>query len=235
MMNDRLRRLLCLVLSLVLLALPMVGQASMFSVLMAEEELVNQALAPVLESRVRDEAGLLTPEQQREVAQRIYDFQQATGMDFLLITTQKGIGGLDAETYVETYYHNGYGLDAQQSGIAYFIDMDKGYHLLTAFGRMEEVMTQERLEYAVNRSSDMLSESCYDVAVLDMIHVAELFYLQDYPAETPPPQPTPLTTGDVDLPEVASGSPISELPAVSSILLFLATIVSTVFSVLTQF
>ena len=68
-----------------------------------------------------------------------------------------------------------------------------------------------------------------------MIHVAELFYLQDYPAETPPPQPTPLPTGDVDLPEVVSGSPISELPTVASILMFLATIVSTVFSVLTQF
>lgn len=234
-MNDHMRRLLSLALSLMLLALPLAGHASMFTALMAAEKRMDEALAPVLETRVRDEAGLLTESQQQEVAQRIYDFQQTTGMDFVLITTRQGLGGLDAETYVETLYQNGYGLDDQQSGIAFFVDMEKGYHLLSAFGRMEEVMTQERLEYTVNRSSDMLSEACYDVAVLDTIHVAERFYQQDYPAETPPPGPTPLPAGDVGLPVAVNGSPISELPTVSSVLLFLTTIVSTVISVLTQF
>ena len=238
-MKDPMRRLICLALSLVILVLPIASQASMFSVLMAEKELVNEALAPVLETRVRDEADLLTERQQQEVAQRIYDFQQITGMDFVLITTRQGIGGLDAETYVETLYKNGYGLDDQQSGIAFFVDMEKGYHLLTAFGRMEEVMTQERLEYVVNRSSDMLSEACYDLAVLDTIHVAELFYQQDYPAETPQPAPsptpTPLPTGDVDTPPLVSSSPLSELPTAASVLLFLTSIVSALISVLTQF
>ncbi|MBO5500627.1 MAG: TPM domain-containing protein [Clostridia bacterium] len=234
-MYQRLQRLLCLWLCAMMLLLPISGQAAMLHAL-NNQPAASDALASVLETRVLDEAKLLTASEQREVAQRIVEFQQNTGMDFVLITTSEGFGDLSTETYAETFYRDGgYGFDDRHSGIAYLIDLNANYHLLTTFGQMEDCMTNERMEHAVNMSGEFLYEEWYAEAVLELLYIVEDYYWQDYPQGAVAAEPTPVPTGDVAISPVVNSSPLSELTTVTSILLFLTSTVSALISVLTQF
>ena len=67
-------RLLCLCLSLMLLILPVASHASMLQALSAAQPGSEEA-ASVLESRVLDEAGLLSLTEKVEIAERILTFQ----------------------------------------------------------------------------------------------------------------------------------------------------------------
>lgn len=238
MMRQRLRRSLCLCLSVMLLLLPMIGHASAINAL-KDDQLgeKQQALASVLETRVLDEAGLLTATEKFHVARQILAFQQNTGMDFVLLTTSEGIGDQSADAYVESFYDDGgFGLDEYNSGFAYFIDMDEGYHHLTTTGRMTECMTDERLEYAIDASGELLSDGLYADAVLEMLRITETFYLQDHPdgaVPTAAPTATPDATAVVT--PGLSSTYTSNLPSVAAVLLFLTSIVSTLASLLTQF
>lgn len=227
-------RLLCLCLSLMLLILPVASHASMLQALSAAQPGSEEA-ASVLESRVLDEAGLLSLTEKVEIAERILTFQQLTGMDFVLLTTSEGIGDASSDTYVEDFYANGgYGLDDNSSGLAYFINMKDSYHHLTTNGRMTECMTDERLEYVIDAGTALLSDSQYADAVLEMIRMTETFYLQDYQNATSLPEPTDAPAGNGTAPAV-NNAPLSNIPSAATILLFLTSIVSTVISVLTQF
>lgn len=232
MMRQRLRRSLCLCLSVMLLLLPMAGHASAINVLnddpLGEKQ---QALASVLKTRVLDEAGLLSATEKSLMARQILAFQQNTGIDFVLLTTSEGIGDQSADAYLESFYDDGgFGLDEYSSGIAYFIDMDQGYHHLCTTGRMTECMTDERMEYVIDASGELLNDGLYADAVLEMLRTTETFYLQDHPEGA---VPTPVTTAMVT-PGLSSAY-ISTLPSVAAVLLFLTSIVSTIASLLTQF
>ena len=95
---------------------------------------------------------------------------------------------------------------------------------------MTECMTDERMEYVIDASGELLNDGLYADAVLEMLRTTETFYLQDHPEGA---VPTPVTTAMVT-PGLSSAY-ISTLPSVAAVLLFLTSIVSTIASLLTQF
>lgn len=230
-MNRPLHRLFCL--CLILFLIPATGQAAVFNALDVDQAQSMNEIVPVLETRVLDEAMLLSASEQIRVAQQIAAFQKNTGMDFVLLTTSVGIGDQASDVYVETFYNEGdYGLDEHCSGIAYFIDMNEGYHHLTTTGLMVDCMSDERMDYAIDMGGELLSEGRYADAVLEMLRTIETFYLQDYPEGAQQTETTSVSGTD---PSATQETSISQLPSTAAVMLFLTSIVSVVTSMLTQF
>ncbi|MBQ8149101.1 MAG: TPM domain-containing protein [Clostridia bacterium] len=133
-------------------------------------------------SRIRDDADLFTAEEEAAIAQRIRQFQQSTGMDFVVMTSRKSHPGLTATQLADDYYdYGGFGLDAENSGVAYFIDMAERYHYLTTSGHMINVMTDTRIASAITSTTGYLSGGRYADAVLEMIRIVENYHRKGVP------------------------------------------------------
>ena len=133
-------------------------------------------------SRIRDDADLFTAEEEAAIAQRIRQFQQSTGMDFVVMTSRKSHPGLTATQLADDYYdYGGFGLDAENSGVAYFIDMAERYHYLSTTGHMIDVMTDARIASAIESTTSYLSGGRYADAVLRMIDIVEDYYRRGIP------------------------------------------------------
>ena len=133
-------------------------------------------------SRIRDDADLFTPAEETELAQRIASFQKATGMDFVLMTSKKSHDGISAQQLADDFYdYGGYGLDEENSGIAYYIDMYERYHYLSTTGAMIDYMTDERISTAINNNTRYLSGGQYAQAAINMMDMVENYYRKGIP------------------------------------------------------
>ena len=133
-------------------------------------------------SRIRDDADLFTPMQEEQLAQRIAEFQKDTGMDFVLLTSNHSHNGLSAQQLTDDFYdYGGYGLDAENSGVAYFIDMYERYHYISTTGQMIDYMTDERIDSAINNNTRYLKGGQYAQAALNMIDMVEDCYRRGIP------------------------------------------------------
>ncbi len=153
-----------------------------------EAPVQNQTTAVVLPdvsadaSRIRDDADLFTAQEEEQIAQRIREFQQKTGMDFVVMTSRKSHPGLTAVELADDYYdYGGFGLDAENSGVAYFIDMAERYHYLSTTGHMIDVMTDSRINSAISDTTSYLSSGRYASAVLRMIDIVENYHRKGIP------------------------------------------------------
>jgi len=233
-MKKQWLRLLSLCLCLVLtFALPATGQAAALNALLAagEEtsEPVSSAVASVLETRIHDDANLLTPEEEIRIAERILLFQQKTGMDFVVLTSAEAHEGQSTQQVTEDFYdYGGYGLDEENSGIAYFIDMYEYYHHLTTTGKMIPCLTDQRLEAVIDAGGQWIGEGDYAEGILEVIDRIEGYYLTDFPAQ-------PQSDASIPAAPIVHADFLTNLPIVAEILLFLTNTAYILISVLTQF
>ena len=130
--------------------------------------LVSGAFA--LEARVFDRAGLFTAAEKQRLTEEIQSFQQETGMDFVVVTSSEPHGNASAQQIADEFYdQGGFGLDEENSGILYYIDMDDRYHYLSTTGKMIDYMTDERIADAIDGVTPLLSSRDYAGAVMEMI------------------------------------------------------------------
>ncbi|MBE5794165.1 MAG: TPM domain-containing protein [Clostridiales bacterium] len=133
-------------------------------------------------SRIRDDANLFTSEQEIKIAERIAQFQKNTGMDFVVMTSKKSHEGLSAMQLADDFYdYGGYGLDEENSGVAYYIDMYERYHYISTTGQMIDYMTDERIDSAINNNTRYLSGGQYAQAAMNMIDMVEDCYRRGIP------------------------------------------------------
>ncbi len=150
---------------------------------------VSATAVPVVQSdlsstapHIRDLADLFTPAQEEMIEERIAKFQASTGMDFVVMTSDKPHPGMTAQHLADDYYDYGnFGLDAENSGIAYYIDMDERYHYLSTTGQMINYMTDARIDTAIDRNTSYLSSGQYANAVLNMMDLVEGYYRKGIP------------------------------------------------------
>ena len=121
-------------------------------------------------SGVVDSADVFTEQEELQIEQWIAQFQSQTNMDFVMYTSATPHPGKSGMAVGQDFYdYNGYGLDEQNSGILYFIDMAERYPYLITTGKMIDYMTDERLDVVLNvitndlRNGDFLN-SVYDAA-----------------------------------------------------------------------
>ncbi|MBR4068965.1 MAG: TPM domain-containing protein [Clostridia bacterium] len=154
-----------------------------------QEPAVTDAPAPVAlpdasadTSRIRDDADLFTAAEEVQIAQRIAQFQKNTGMDFVVMTSNRPHEGISAVQLADDFYdHGGYGLDEENSGVAYHIDMYDRYHYISTTGAMIDYMTDERIDTAINSNSRYLTGEMYAQGALNMIDMAERYYRSGIP------------------------------------------------------
>ncbi len=133
-------------------------------------------------SRIRDDANLFSSQEETQLAQRIAQFQQNTGMDFVIMTSDRPHEGLSAQQLADDYYdYGGFGLDEENSGVAYYIDMNERYHYLSTTGAMIDYMTDDRIDSVINRTGRYLSSGQYAEAAQNMIDLVEGYYRQGIP------------------------------------------------------
>lgn len=159
------------------------------SIHMQQETVATDAPVPVVlpdasadTSRIRDDADLFTAAEEVQIAQRIAQFQKNTGMDFVVMTSNRPHEGISAAQLADDFYdYGGYGLDEENSGMAYYIDMYERYHYISTTGAMIDYMTDERIDNAIENNTHYLSAKMYAKGALNMIDVAERYYRSGIP------------------------------------------------------
>lgn len=122
-------------------------------------------------SRVVDNAGLFSADEEAALYGLITDFQQETGMDFVIYTSEDAHEeGRQAAIADDFYDYGGYGLDEEASGILYFIDMYERIPYISTTGVMIDYMTDERIDAAHEASYDFLASGQYADAAAQMIY-----------------------------------------------------------------
>lgn len=130
------------------------------------------------EDRVFDRAGLFTASEVQELEQEIQSFQEATGMDFVIVTSNESHKGSAQQIADAFYEQGGFGLDEEKSGILYYIDMDDRYHYLSTTGAMIDYMTDARIENAIDEVTRYLSAGAYAQGASQMISIVRQ-YIRD--------------------------------------------------------
>lgn len=125
--------------------------------------------------RVFDRAGLFTASEIQELEQEIQSFQEATGMDFVILTSSESHDGSAQQVADEYYDQGGFGLDEEKSGILYYIDMDDRYHYLSTTGAMIDYMTDARIENAIDEVTRYLSAGAYAQGASQMISIVRQY------------------------------------------------------------
>ena len=122
--------------------------------------------------RIFDQADLLTSGQEAGLQDAIAKFQQDTGMDFVLVTTDQAHGDVSQESIADDYYNKyGFGLDEEHSGALYYIDMYEREHYLSTTGKMIDIMTDERIGRAISSVQPYLTNRDYAGGVSSMLSI----------------------------------------------------------------
>lgn len=127
-------------------------------------------LAQAENTRIIDAAGLFSAEEEAALSQTITRFQDETGMDFVICTSDS-YHSESLQTLADDLYDNGgYGLDEDASGVLYFIDMYERIPYLSTTGAMIDYLTDERISAAHEASYDFLASGQYACAAEQMIY-----------------------------------------------------------------
>ncbi len=134
------------------------------------------ALAATPGGRVFDNAGLFTASEEREITDAITAFQQATGMDFVVLTNDDEQEEDSQQKVADDFYdQGGFGLGSENSGALYYIDMYNRQEYLSTTGAMIDYMTDARIELALDQSNPNLRAGRYAAAALAMIAKVQEF------------------------------------------------------------
>lgn len=136
----------------------------------------NGALAAVTQTRIFDRAGLFTSAQKETIANAIADFQKATKMDFVVVTSNEAHGDASQQAIADSFYDKGgFGLDTEHSGMLYYIDMYERQEYISTTGAMIDYLTDERISQALDQGYPLLHSGLYADAVLAQIAKATQF------------------------------------------------------------
>lgn len=120
--------------------------------------------------RVYDGADLFTGSEEAALEAEIARFQEETGMDFVVVTSDEE--QKDGEQYRaadEFYIHGNFGLDSEDSGVLYYIDMYNRYQYLYTRGQMIDYLTGSRIDAATGGSQSLLAQGDYVGAVEEIM------------------------------------------------------------------
>lgn len=109
------------------------------------------------DTRVFDQAGLLTEQEAEDLEGRVSDLRARMKMDVVLVTTDDA-GRRDSRSYADDFYDNhGFGTGSDASGVLFLIDMDNREIYISTTGMMIRHLTDQRI--------DSILDNCYDYMV----------------------------------------------------------------------
>ena len=121
-------------------------------------------------ARVYDMADLFSAQEEKELEEAIARFQEETGMDFVIVTSDEPVEDGEQHRAADEFYIRGdFGLDAEGSGALYYIDMYNRYHYLYTRGEMIDYLTGARIDAAIDGGKSLLAQGDYVGAALEMM------------------------------------------------------------------
>ncbi len=131
------------------------------------------------DTKVVDEAGLLTSEEEAELQKRLYEIAEEYQSD-VVVATVNSCEGMDVQSFTDLYYYrNGYGYGAEIDGIILLVSMqERRFHLATR-GSAIDTFTDYGLEVIDNEITPYLSEGEYAEAFEKFADLAEDFLEED--------------------------------------------------------
>jgi len=134
------------------------------------------ASATATSERLFDRADLFTATEEEAIRNAIADFQKATGMDFVVLTSSESHGDASQQQIADAFYdQGGFGLDEENSGVLYYIDMYDRQEYISTTGAMIDYLTDERIERSLDVSNPNLRAARYADAVQAMIAKVQEF------------------------------------------------------------
>ncbi len=134
------------------------------------------------DTRIFDRADLFTRGEEQSLAEEIARFQEETGMDFVIVTSDEKHGDASQQQVADAFYdRGGFGLDEENSGILYYIDMYERWHYLSTTGKMIDYMTDERVASAIESCKGELSRGAYARAASRMISLVSGYVKKGIP------------------------------------------------------
>lgn len=125
--------------------------------------------AAASETRVYDEADLFSADEERLLEEDIARFQEETGMDFVIMTSDVAHEKEQRQIADEFYIRGRFGLDSEGSGALYYIDMYDRYQYLYTRGTMIDYLTGSRIDAAIEDGYSLLGEGDYFGAAQEMM------------------------------------------------------------------
>lgn len=126
-------------------------------------------------SRIYDDAGLFSEEEQRQMEEAILDFQTETGMDCAVASTRDARGNSSRDYADNLYEAQGVGTGGSHDGMLYLIDLDNGEIYISTEGEMLRYLTDERLDRILDHAYEDASEGDYAKSALTVLADARSF------------------------------------------------------------
>lgn len=124
---------------------------------------------------VYDEAGLFTESEAEEIAQKITDLTDRSGMACAVVTTDDA-EGKSSQEYADDYYDDlGIGPDPDYSGMLYLIDMDNRELTVSTSGDMIRYLTDERIDDILDAAYEYAAKGDYAGSALAALDTTETF------------------------------------------------------------
>ena len=139
------------------------------------------SVAQADEARIIDDANLFSADEEAALYGLIADFQNETGMDFVIYTSDDYHTETQAAIADDLYDDGGYGLDEDASGVLYFIDMYERIPYLSTTGAMIDYMTDARINAAHESAYDFLASGQYADAAAQMIYAVYGYWEKGIP------------------------------------------------------
>ena len=118
---------------------------------------------------VVDEADLLTTQEEAELQSAINQIRDEYQFDVVILTVDS-TEGKTAEAFADDYYdYNGYGVDEENSGVLFLVDMGDRNWFISTKGRGIELISDEEIDYMEYEIIPYLSDGDYSYAFSEFV------------------------------------------------------------------
>ncbi len=130
--------------------------------------------------RVFDDYDLLSDDEEARLEEAIAYMRGATGMDYVILTTDANTNGLTTADFADDFYDtNGFG----SSGILYIIDMAQRNYYFSTAGEMIPYFTDFRVEETLDGAYGHVANGEYYAAFAVMLQYTENYINQGVPQD----------------------------------------------------
>ncbi len=112
------------------------------------------------ETRVFDYAGLMTAEDAETLQAAIIDFQENTGYDFAVLTTNEDLQTTDYQQLADDFYvDHALGLGMNQTAVLCYLDLyGEGYYYVSVYGDLKNLMVTEDIQYLADQGMESFTQ-----------------------------------------------------------------------------
>ncbi|MDD3360935.1 MAG: TPM domain-containing protein [Hespellia sp.] len=152
----------------------------LLSLVLAMTMMMPVSAASSAYERVFDDAGILTADEIASLNEEINQQIDAYDFDIVLLTVPS-LDGKDIAAYADDYYdENGFGLDEDNSGVLFLIDMEEHNYYISTCGEGITAFTDYGISRAGEKVSSYLSDGDYAGGLEEFLRISNDYFTAYY-------------------------------------------------------